>query len=105
MAPLKVIFQPKRVPFFARVNELRGGLPEPQGPEGPEASLAEVGSTGREFFQLLLDGNWLAAVYPNADEAEHRIVFVSFLRGRELGNGGPWHRCPFYVTLRWVPLV
>ncbi|CAJ1400489.1 unnamed protein product [Effrenium voratum] len=29
-----------------------------------------VGSTGREFFQLLLDGNWLAAVYPNADEAD-----------------------------------
>lgn len=30
--------------------------------------LAQVGTSGIEFFQILLDGCWLAAVYPNSHE-------------------------------------
>lgn len=32
------------------------------------ASRAQVGKSGMEFFQFLLDGCWLAAVYPNSHE-------------------------------------
>eukprot|EP00913_Durusdinium_trenchii_P012511 g11747.t1 len=30
----------------------------------------QVGQSGMEFFQILLNGNWLAAVYPNSYEAD-----------------------------------
>ena len=32
------------------------------------APRAQVGKSGMEFFQFLLDGCWLAAVYPNSHE-------------------------------------
>ncbi|CAK9105960.1 Dimethylsulfonioproprionate lyase (DMSP lyase) (Symbiodinium-A1) [Durusdinium trenchii] len=32
----------------------------------------QVGQSGMEFFQILLNGNWLAAVYPNSYEADFR---------------------------------
>jgi hypothetical protein len=48
--------------------------------------LVQVGTSGIEFFQILLDGCWLAAVYPNSHE-DSNVTW------------SPFHSLPSFVAL------
>lgn len=50
----------------------------------------EVGTSGIEFFQILLDGCWLAAVYPNSHEADFRKTGHAVLGPDSRGGSSYW---------------
>jgi len=60
--------------------------------EAKSAWLAEVevGKSGMEFFQFLLDGCWLAAVYPNSHEADFRKSGHAVLGPDSRGGRSYW---------------
>lgn len=50
----------------------------------------KIGKSGCEFFQLLLNENWLAAVYPNSNEANFRDPGHKLLGPDAQGSSSYW---------------